>query len=261
MTTLIPPLSLDLIGHVAVVTGATGQLGRVMARTLAQCGADVAINYLRNQDMAEQLRAEVAAMGRRALTVRADVTDKAQVLAMRDAVANELGAADIIVNNAVSQYDWTSVLEQSPEDYESQFRSCVLHNVLMAQAFVPSMIAGGKGGRVIGINTECAMQNFPSQSAYVAGKRGMDGVLRILAKEVGPHGITVNQVAPGWTISDRARAEGSEDQPGYSANVPLRRRGTDQEIANVVAFLASDLSSYVTGLYVPVCGGNVMPGI
>ena len=255
------PLTLDLTGRVAVVTGATGQLGRVMARTLAQCGADVAINYLRNADMAEQLRGEVTAMGRRALVVQADVTDKTAVLAMRDAVASELGAADIIVNNAVIQYDWTSVLEQSPEDYAGQFRSCVLHNVLMAQAFVPGMIAGGKGGRVIGINTECAMQNFPSQSAYVAGKRGMDGVLRILAKEVGPHGITVNQVAPGWTISDRARAEGSEDQPGYSASVPLKRRGTDQEIANVVAFLASDLSSYITGLYVPVCGGNVMPGI
>ncbi len=255
------PLTLDLTGRVAVVTGATGQLGRVMARTLAQCGANVAINYLRNAEMAERLHAEVTAMGRRALAVQADVTDKAAVLAMRDAVTKELGAADIIVNNAVIQYDWTSVLEQSPEDYESQFRSCVLHNVLMAQAFVPGMIAGGKGGRVIGINTECAMQNFPSQSAYVAGKRGMDGVLRILAKEVGPHGITVNQVAPGWTISDRARAEGSEDQPGYSATVPLRRRGTDQEIANVVAFLASDLASYVTGLYVPVCGGNVMPAI
>ena len=255
------PLTLDLTGRVAVVTGATGQLGRVMARTLAQCGANVAINYLRNAEMAERLHAEVTAMGRRARAVQADVTDKAAVLAMRDAVASELGAADIIVNNAVIQYDWTSVLEQSPEDYESQFRSCVLHNVLMAQAFVPGMIAGGKGGRVIGINTECAMQNFPSQSAYVAGKRGMDGVLRILAKEVGPHGITVNQVAPGWTISDRARAEGSEDQPGYSATVPLRRRGTDQEIANVVAFLASGLASYITGLYVPVCGGNVMPAI
>ena len=255
------PLTLDLTGRVAVVTGATGQLGRVMARTLAQCGADVVINYLRSEDMAEQLRSELTEMGRRALVVRADVTDKAQVDALRDQVRDALGPADIIVNNAVSQYGWTSVLEQAPEDYESQFRSCVLHNVLMAQAFVPGMIAGGKGGRVIGINTECAMQNFASQSAYVSGKRGMDGILRVLAKEVGEHGITVNQVAPGWTISDRDRAAGTEVNEGYSKSVPLGRRGTDQEIANVVAFLASDLSSYITGLYVPVCGGNVMPTI
>ncbi len=254
-------LTLDLTGKVAVVTGATGQLGRVMVRTLAQCGADVAIHYHGNAGMAATLKAEAEGMGRRVVTVQADVTDQASVLALREAVVSGLGTADIIVNNAVAQYDWTSVLEQSPDDYEGQFRSSVLHNVLMAQAFVPGMIAGGRGGRVIGINTECAMQNFASQSAYVAGKRGMDGVLRILAKEVGAHGITVNQVAPGWTISDKDRESGSESQPGYEKSVPLGRRGTDQEIANVVAFLASDLSSYVTGAYVPVCGGNVMPAI
>src|SRR5690606_32382543 len=116
-------------------------------------------------------------------------------------------------------------------------------------------------GRFIGINTECAMQVAPTQSAYTAGKRGMDAVLRVLAKEVGAHQITVNQVAPGWTISDQDRAAGTEENPAYAANVPLRRRGTDQEVANVVAFLASDLASFITGAFVPVCGGNVMPTI
>ena len=261
MNTETMPLTLNLSGKVCVVTGATGYLGRTMVRTLARCGADVAIHYHQNADMAKQLVEELTAMGRRAISHQADVSRQEDVLALRDAVQTGLGEADVIVNNAVIQYDWTTVLEQNVADYESQFRSCVLHNVLMAQAFVPGMIAKGQGGRVIGINTECAMQNFPSQSAYVAGKRGMDGVLRILAKEVGSHGITVNQVAPGWTISERDRAAGSEDQPGYSKSVPLGRRGTDQEIANVVAFLASDLSSFVTGVYIPVCGGNVMPAI
>jgi 3-oxoacyl-[acyl-carrier protein] reductase len=115
-------------------------------------------------------------------------------------------------------------------------------------------------GRIIGINTECTMQMFETYSAYVAGKRGMDGVLRVLAREIGQHGITVNQVAPGWTISDKHRAEPADDA-SYRAAVPLRRRGTDQEIANVVAFLASDLASYVHGAFVPVCGGNVMPTV
>ena len=105
------------------------------------------------------------------------------------------------------------------------------------------------------------MQNFVTQSAYVAGKRGMDGVLRVLAKEVGEYSITVNQVAPGWTVSEKDRVAGTEVNEGYSRNVPLRRRGTDQEIANAVAFLASDLASFITGAYLPVCGGNVMPGI
>ena len=262
MTPSFLPLTLDLSGKVCVVTGATGQLGRVMVRTLAQCGANVAIHYRQNEDMARQLQEELAAGGRHGLPVQADVTEESDVYALRDRVTQELGTADIIVSNAVIQcHPWKSVLEQNLADYESQFRSCVLHNVLMAKAFVPGMIAGGRGGRVIGINTECAMQNFPTYSAYTAGKRGMDGVLRVLAKEVGPHGITVNQVAPGWTISDQDRAAGSEAQEGYSAAVPLRRRGTDQEIANVVAFLASDLSSYITGAYIPVCGGNVMPAI
>ena len=254
-------LTLDLTNKIAVVTGATGQLGRVMVRTLAECGADVAIHYLQNADKAAALKAEVEAMGRRAIAVQADVSDKGSVMALRDAVTAQLGVATIIVNNAVSPSPWTSVLEQSVESYERQFQSSVLHNVLMAQAFVPGMISGGRGGRVIGINTECAMQNFPTQSAYVSGKRGMDGVLRVLAKEIGDHGITVNQVAPGWTISDKDREAGGESQPEYEKSVPLRRRGTDQEIANVVAFLASDLSSYITGAYVPVCGGNVMPTI
>jgi 3-oxoacyl-[acyl-carrier protein] reductase len=89
----------------------------------------------------------------------------------------------------------------------------------------------------------------------------MDGVLRVLAKEVGNHQITVNQVAPGWTISDKDRERGSERSERYESTVPLSRRGTDQEIANVVAFLASDLASFITGAYIPVCGGNVMPTI
>ena len=253
-------MQIDLSGKVAVVTGASGQLGRVMARTLAQCGADVALHYLRNQEQAERVRAEVAALGVRAMTVQADVTVAAEVMAMRDAIVAQFGAPHIIVNNAVIQYKWTTILEQDEADYESQFRSCVLHNVLMAKAFVPGMIARGSG-RVIGINTECAMENFPTQSAYVAGKRGMDGVLRVLAKEIGEHQITVNQVAPGWTISDRDREAGNEHNAVYEQKVPLRRRGTDQEIANVVAFLASDLASFVTGAYIPVAGGAVMPAI
>jgi len=108
------------------------------------------------------------------------------------------------------------------------------------------------------------MQNEPGQSAYVSGKRGMDGVLRVLTKEIGEHQITVNQVAPGWTITDRDRNSFKPLIPPrnpYSKNVPLKRRGEDQEIANVVAFLASDLASFITGAYIPVCGGNVMPAI
>ena len=251
-------IPIDLTKKVAVITGGSGALGRVMVRTLAEAGADIAICYYRDAESAHSLQAEITTKGVRATVVQADVTNQDSINTMRDAVANTLGAADIIVNNAVIQYNWTSVLEQAPEDYESQFQSCVLHNVYMAQAFVPAMIEAG-WGRVISINTECSMQNFAGQSAYTSGKRGMDGVLRVLAKEVGAHGITVNQVAPGWTISEKSADSPSDEH--YWSKVPMQRRGTAQEIANVVLFLASDLASYVTGAYIPVCGGNVMPTI
>lgn len=253
-------VSIDLTGKVAVVTGGAGQLGRTMVRTLGRCGADVLIHYHNSREMAESLARELQEMGRRSAAVRADICVADDVMRLRDETERLLGPAGIIVTNAVVQYPWKSILNQPVEDYRGQFESCVLQNVLMAKAFVPGMIEKG-GGRIVGINTECAMQCFPSQSAYVAGKRGMDGVLRILAKEVGKHGITVNQVAPGWTISDRDRAAGTEKNEAYEKSVPLARRGDDQEIANVVAFLASDLASYITGAYVPVCGGNVMPCI
>lgn len=253
-------LKIDLTGKTAIVTGATGQLGRVMVRTMAQCGADVVIHYNSNEEKANALLQEIQTGGGRATIARADVTDFSSVLRMRDELKERQLVPDIVVDNAVIQYRWTTVLEQPPEDYESQFRSCVMQNVLMAKAFIPHMIEK-KAGRFIGINTECSMQQFPTQSAYVSGKRGMDGMLKVLAKEVGEHQITVNQVAPGWTISEQDRLAGSEHSAEYEQKVPLKRRGTDQEIANVVAFLASDLASFITGAYIPVCGGNVMSAL
>jgi len=253
-------IPLDLSGKIALVTGGSSDLGKVMATTLAQGGADVAVHYHSNKARAEKVGHEIAALGRRHCLVTGDITDALSVAAMKESVVQQLGAPDIIVTNANNANPWKPILEQTVENYEGQFRSCVLQNVLMAQAFVPAMIEK-KWGRIIAISTECVMQVLPTQSTYVAGKKGMDGLLRILAKEVGMHGITVNQVAPGWTISERDRVAGAEKQEHYDQHVPLRRRGEDTEIAHAVAFLASDLASFITGVYLPVCGGNVMPSV
>jgi len=251
-------VEINLKGKIAVVTGATGQLGRVMVRTLASCGADIAVNYLQNKAKAEELVQELTRdYNVRAIAVQADVTDEASVNAMRDTTVQNLGAPDIVVNNAVIQYKWVTILEQDLRDFQSQFDSCVMHNVLMAKAFIPAMIEK-KAGRFIGINTECSYLCNANSAAYASAKRGMDGLYRTLAKEVGKFNINVNQVAPGWTISDNDRANNTEVAPHYSKNVPLDRRGTDQEIANVVLFLASELSTYVSGVCIPVCGGTVM---
>jgi len=255
-------LSIDLHGKVAVITGATGQLGRVMARTLAAAGADIAVHYARNADMAAQLVEEIRALRdpdgtpRRAMAIQADITREADVLRMAEEIRAALGDADIVVNNAVIQYDWQSILAQPLADFQPQFDSCVMQSVLTARAFLPAMQAK-RQGRFIGINTECSILCNANSGAYAAAKAGMTGLYRVLAKEVGGDNITVNQISPGWTVSDRDRANGTEVAPDYDEKIPLKRRGTDLEIAHAVVFLASNLASYITGVNLPVCGGAV----
>jgi len=254
-------LQINLKGRVALITGGSGELGRVMARSLASCGADVGIHFHHGKERAEALAEELRAIGVQAVTVTGDVGSFDDVAAMKPVMAASLGLPDIVVANAVSQIlPWKTLLEEELGDYEDQFRSCVLQNVHLAKVFAPSMVEK-RYGRFIGINTECAMAAGETQSAYASAKRGMDGIYRVLAKELGPSQITVNQIAPGWTVSEKDRENNTVEQESYSRNVPLRRRGTDQEIANVVAFVASDLASFITGAYIPVCGGIVMPAI
>lgn len=254
-------ITIRLDGHLAVVTGGAGQIGRVICKTLAQAGCDVAVQYFHGKERAEELARRITEeYGVRCAAFAADVTKLKSVCAMRQEIQSMLGTPDIVVNGAVVQYDWKSLLEQGTEDYVSQFESCVLHNVNMAKAFLPAMQEHG-WGRLIGLNSECAMQCLEGQSAYAAGKRGMDGIFRVLAREAGPFGVTVNEVAPGQTYSDRYRESGKRSSDAYLSKVPLRKQNTDQDVANAVLFLASDLAASVTGAYLPVCGGNVMPGI
>ncbi|WP_249319191.1 SDR family NAD(P)-dependent oxidoreductase [Yeguia hominis] len=253
-------VEINLCGKIALVTGATGQLGRVIVRTLAKAGADIAVHYGTNRNMAEQLVKEIREMGQRAIAVQADVTDVASVIEMKNEICSLLGNPNIVISGAVGySKPWVTVLEQPIESYITLFKTCVLQSVNVAKAFLPAMMEA-HCGRFIGINTEGAAETSAEGSAYSSAKRGMNGVFRVLAKEVAAYNITVNEVAPGWTISDVTRQEG-EDDAEYIAKIPMGRRGTDEEIANAVLFLASDLASYITGVYLPVCGGTVIPGI
>lgn len=262
-------MSRPLSGHVALVTGASGDLGRTIARALAVAGADVAVHYRSRRELAEEVAEACRAEGVRAVTVTGDIADLAQMSAAHAAITAALGSPDIVVANAVSQIPWRSVLDQPLEDFTDQFRSCVLHAAVLAKVCVPAMSARG-WGRIIGINTECVIECRANSSAYASGKGGMDRLLRCLAKEVGPAGITVNQVAPGYMISERNRKAGGgpdddgltpEQLAGYLAGVPLGHRGSDRDIAEAVTFFASPAARFITGAFLPVCGGRVMPSI
>jgi 3-oxoacyl-[acyl-carrier protein] reductase len=252
-------MNIDLSGRTAIVTGSSGALGRVIATTLARCGARVVLQYFTNKSAAEKIGGDIERSGGVALVVQADVTSLKSVQAMRSALSEQDWRADIIVNNAVSQYQWTSVIEQPVKDFEDQFRSSVLHNLHMVKTFVPDMVLRS-WGRVIGVNTECTSQCWPTQSAYVAGKQGMNALLQTLSKEVGPQGVTVNQIAPGWIRSVRER---NANEPAlealseeYSRMLPLQHRGEEVDVAYAVAFLASDLARFITGAVIPVNGGG-----
>lgn len=254
------PLQMDLRGKIAFVTGASGQLGRVMARVLAQCGAKVVLHYYQNKETALQLQTEIHQFGGETMLVQANAHDAHSVHQAVNEVLQTWGTIDILVLNAVSQYTWLPLLEQPVEHYLDQFQSTVMQAVHFCKAVAPSMVKN-QYGRIIAVNTECTQQCLPTQSAYVAGKRGLDGVMRVLARELGPSGITVNQVAPGWTESEKDHGVVLDSHRNYAQGVPLRRRGTDLEVAHAVTFLASDLSSFTTGAILPVSGGNVMPTV
>ena len=253
-------MEINLKGKKALVTGGSGGLGRTIVRTLADCGADVIIHYHSDKNNAEALAEELKTIGRNTMTVQGDITNRESVNEMRRKIEAYFVMPDIMVVNAVIQYQWKPLLEQDIADYYSQFESCVMQMVYMSKEFIPYMKEQNYG-RIVVMNTECAMLAEEGCSAYTSAKRGLDGIVRVLAKEVGRNGITVNQIAPGWTITDKERENGVNPAPEYVATVPLARRGTDRDIANMTAFLASDLASFTTGAYIPVAGGRVMPTI
>ena len=245
--------TIDLSGKVAVVTGASQGIGARIAVTMAAAGAKTVVNYRRSADKARIIIEEIRAAGGEAIAIQADVTDRAQVEHMKKDVESRWGPVDILVNNALDQKPWKAFEEYDWEVYRSQVDGSLKSVCNTGWAFIPRM-KERRWGRIINISTVCFIENLPGQSAYNAGKGALYSWSRTVCREVAPHNITINQIAPGWMRTENVDPD-SEEVRRYAQGVPMKHQGDAQEIANTALFFASDLAAFITGAYVPVCGG------
>jgi 3-oxoacyl-[acyl-carrier protein] reductase len=249
---------MHLNGKIALVTGASRGIGAACARSLAAHGAAVAVNYVNSKDAAEQVAAGINAQGGKAVALQADVRDADQVKQLAAAAAEALGPVDILVLNAGPAVPWMGITDLTQEAFEAKVLDEMRSYFLPAKAVMPGMIER-RTGCIIGISS--GLSRFPSYgfTAHTTSKSAVDGLMKSLALELGPFGIRVNTVAPGLTRTD-ATAHMPEDQVQAIAEMtPLKRVGESEDVAGLVAALAGDECSFVSGAYIPVSGGIQMP--
>jgi len=228
-----------------------------MAVALAESGHRVAVNYFERAGRAEELCAGLRARGLAAQAFQADVRDEAAVARLVKEVERDLGMVEVLVVNATGHQPLLSIEEQTWQAYLDQLEFFVKSPLLLLQAVLPGMRAGGFG-RVIQIGSEVVELGNPKFANYVAAKAAQLGQTRSWARELGPAGITVNLVAPGWIPTERHAGVDEAEMQEYIAGVPLRRMGLAEEVGRVVAFLASDAASFVNGQKIAVNGGNTL---
>src|SRR5215212_6341691 len=269
-------LEIDLSGRVALVTGGSRGLGRADALTLARAGADVVIADLlveselseetdrygplatvaRQQGLVhtESTADEIRALGRRALAVRCDVTDRAQVDAAVSRVVDELGSVDILVNNAGTLDHVGQIENQVPEMWERDLRVNLTGAFNCCRAVWPHMKDRG-WGRIVNMASVAGTLGGFGQASYSTTKAGLLGLTKSLALEGARHGITVNAIVPGIIGTEAFHFGNAEMNERMVKRTAMRRPGEPDEIAHVIAFLCSDLASYITGAEIPVTGG------
>ena len=268
-------LAIDLSGRVALVTGGSRGLGRVDALTLARAGADVALaDILLESDTSaaeslgilaqaavaqgmvhtEETVEEIRALGRRAVAVRCDVTDRVQVDDAVGRVVSELGSVDILVNNAGTLDHVAQFADQRPDLWERDLRVNLTGAFNCAQAVWPHLRERG-WGRIVNMASVAGTLGGFGQASYSTTKSGILGLTKTLAMEGGRHGITCNAIVPGIIGTEAFHMANAAMNQRIASRTVFKRPGEPQDIANAIAFLCSDLAAYITGVELYVSGG------
>lgn len=251
-------MSIDLKNKVALVTGSSRGLGAAVALKLAGKGAKVALNYLTRKKDADELKEAILKSGNVAETFQGDVTDEAGVKQLFEQINSTLGAVDILVINATGHHYHKKIEDLTWDDMLENLRFFVKSPLLLAQQVVP-MMKRKKYGRIIHIGSEVFERGIPEFSNYVSAKGAQLGLARSWANELAPYQITVNLVAPGWIPTEMHTHDPEEFKRDYAKNVPMGHMGEPEDVAGMVAFLASDEAKFITGQRFTVNGGNTMP--
>lgn len=245
----------DFSNHTVLITGASRGIGAATAKLFARSGARVVVNYREDRAGAEQVAAEIAAADGQAMVVQGDAGDENDVRRMMETVGAQWGPVRVLVHNA-SAINRSYFLDATLGDFDLMFGANVRGPYLMSQLAAQQMIAAGVGGSILFISSILARQTIPNRTLYAATKGALESLTRALALDLARHRIRVNAVAPGLiytkALRDGISALGEENFTKY---IPFERFGHPEEIASVVAFLASDAASYITGALIPVDGG------
>lgn len=245
-----------LTGKIAVVTGAGRGIGRAIALHFAEQGADVVLNYRSSAAAVAQVREEVEALGRRTLLVQADISRFEEAKKLMDETKEAFGRIDILVNNAGVTKDGL-LLRMSEEDFE-QVIDTNLKGAFFCIRHAARQMMRKKSGRIINISSVVGLMGNAGQCNYAASKAGLLGLTKSAARELSGLGITVNAVAPGFIETDMTDALPKEVREEYRKAIPCGRLGSAEDVAQAVAFLASDGAGYITGQVLSVNGGLYM---
>ncbi len=250
---------MKLDGKVAVVTGASRGIGKAIAETFAREGADVVVNYVKSENEAKEVVKQIKAMGRRALAIKADVSKRADAQRMFNKILAEFGRVDILVNNAGIGTGGTTL--DTPEEDWDRVIAVNLKGPFNCTQIAAKTMVEQKSGKIINISSISGLGGAPvGELAYCCAKAALIAMTTVAAQDLGPYGINVNSVAPGWTRTDmtsRATREKTEELQKLKAGMAaMRRIGEPQDIANTVLFLASNEASFVTGQVLVADGGR-----